>query len=184
MSRIHAVLPLLLLGAALACDPPAPVKGAGIPPEWPRPQYDRVEIRVGGHPVEVEIADTAVKRRYGYMFVATPPSDREGMLFVYPEPAPLTFWMRNTRIPLDLLFIADDGRILNAHRDMEPLDETPARYRALEPCRYALELRGGWLAANDVWLGAKVEIPAAIRERVAEPNDPDLEDIPRVVTAR
>jgi uncharacterized membrane protein (UPF0127 family) len=80
------------------------------------------------------------------------PADH-GMLFVFPAPQPLGFWMRNTYIPLSIAYLDADGRILNIE-DMAPRDESshPSRGLAL----YALEMRKGWFADKGIGVGARV----------------------------
>jgi uncharacterized membrane protein (UPF0127 family) len=118
-------------------------------------------IKVGGHPVDAEVAATPPERQLGLMYRFNLPSDR-GMLFVFPRPEPLSFWMRNTFVPLSIAFIDADGRILNIE-DMAPRDETgvPSRGAAL----YALEMRKGWFADRGVVAGARVTgLPPASRQ--------------------
>jgi len=71
----------------------------------------------------VEIADDNETRAQGLMFVEEM-GTLEGMLFIYDAPRRATFWMRNTLIPLDMLFAGPDGEILSIHADAIPLDET------------------------------------------------------------
>jgi len=71
----------------------------------------------------VDIADDDETRAQGLMFVEDM-GTLEGMLFIYEEPRRATFWMRNTLIPLDMLFTGPNGEILSIHPDAIPLDET------------------------------------------------------------
>lgn len=111
-------------------------------------------IRVADHAVTVEIADTPELRERGLMHRDSLPPEH-GMLFVYPRPRVLSFWMRNTRIPLDIAFLDGDGRILDIQR-MEPftddLHESPA------PALYALEMAAGWFAEHGVEPGDRVRL--------------------------
>jgi uncharacterized protein len=77
----------------------------------------------------------------------------EGMLFVYDEPAPRCFWMRNTYVPLTIAFVADDGRIVNL-ADMQPLND--ASHCSAEPVRFALEMNQGWFAKRGIQPGFKL----------------------------
>lgn len=105
---------------------------------------DRVDIRQDGLRVsiEVEIADTDEERARGLMFVEDM-AQLEGMLFVYQgQPRQRSFWMRNTLIPLDMLFVAADGTVRDIHVNATPLDETPIP-SATDDIFAVLEVNGG-----------------------------------------
>jgi hypothetical protein len=80
--------------------------------------------------------------------------DDAGMLFVYPRPQPLSFWMKNTRLPLSIAFIRADGSIANL-RDMTPFDEKTFHQSDGE-CLYALEVNQGWFARHGIVQGQRV----------------------------
>jgi uncharacterized membrane protein (UPF0127 family) len=109
-------------------------------------------IKVGPHPVAAEVAATPDQRTIGLMYRFSLPADH-GMLFVFPEPQPLSFWMRNTYIPLSIAYIDVEGRILNVVEMAPRSDAThPSRGEAL----YALEMRKGWFADKGVGPGTRV----------------------------
>lgn len=85
-------------------------------------------------------ADTNAKRARGLMFVSTMP-DNAGMLFYYPVKRQMSMWMKNTLIPLDLLFATQDGEIINIIEHAEPL--TLDSRGATAPVQYVLELNAG-----------------------------------------
>jgi hypothetical protein len=85
-----------------------------------------------------------------------------GMLFVFGWERNLSFWMRNTLIPLSIAYIAADGRIVDI-QDMEPLDDEPPPYASAEPAKYALEVNQGFFAERGVEVGDTVEIPEEYR---------------------
>jgi uncharacterized membrane protein (UPF0127 family) len=87
-----------------------------------------------------EIARTAAERETGLMFRESL-ADGEGMLFVFERDEALSFWMKNTLIPLSIAYISYNGRILEIH-DMRPRDLTPVR--SGRSARYALEVPQGW----------------------------------------
>jgi uncharacterized membrane protein (UPF0127 family) len=101
-------------------------------------------------PISAEIAATEKEQAAGLMNRKSLP-DGKGMLFVYTRDELMSFWMKNTLIPLSIAFIAYDGRILEI-RDMKPRDLTPVR--STRHVRYALEVPQGWfdragIAAGD-----------------------------------
>ena len=119
----------------------------------PAPVLPTQAISVDGHTVTVEIADTPELRSRGLMERAGLQPDH-GMLFVYPSARPLSFWMKNTPLPLSIAYIDSQGRIVRL-ADMAPFDETsiPSRY----PAQYALEMEQGWFAKHGVAAGDRVE---------------------------
>jgi uncharacterized membrane protein (UPF0127 family) len=106
------------------------------------------------HRFRVELAQTADQQAKGLMF-RTKLGPDEGMLFPMNPPRPASFWMRNTVIPLDLLFIAPDGKILNIAANANPYDET--KLQSLGPVKAVLELPGGRAAELGIASGDKVE---------------------------
>ncbi len=111
------------------------------------------DIRIGGVTVTVEIADTPELRQRGLMFRDSLPEDY-GMLFVHSDLTVRSFWMRNTEIPLDIAFIDQNGVITNIEQ-MEP--QSDMSYYSQGPVMYALEMRLGWFADNDVEPGERLE---------------------------
>lgn len=92
------------------------------------------------HEFKVEVVDTNESRAKGLMF-REHLDPNEGMLFDFHKVAPVAFWMRNTLIPLDMLFIKADGEIAHIHENAVPHDETavPSRF----PVQFVLEIAGG-----------------------------------------
>ena len=104
----------------------------------------------------VKLAETEAQRRHGLMFMPYLPK-QHGMLFVFETDAPRQFWMKNTQIPLDILFFASDGRLVNVVHSAVPFSLT-ARNSA-GPARYVLELNGGVAAEIDIQLDARLVLP-------------------------
>jgi uncharacterized membrane protein (UPF0127 family) len=113
----------------------------------------------GGKKVEVrvEIADNPFERARGLMYRTALGEDR-GMLFVYPEEQELSFWMKNTLIPLSIAYIDSEGRIVDI-LDMKPLDDKPPHYVSSEPVQYALEVNQGFFEKRGAKVGDRVELP-------------------------
>ena len=97
--------------------------------------------------VTVEVAITPMQHQYGLMFV-TALGDDEGMLFVFKANAMRSFWMKNTLIPLDMLFFDDKGQLVNAIENVPP--QTLESRRSAAPARYVLELKGGSVARHGI----------------------------------
>jgi uncharacterized membrane protein (UPF0127 family) len=107
------------------------------------------------HAFTVEIAETAPARARGLMFRERMAADA-GMLFIFERTQSVAFWMRNTLIPLDMVFITEDLRVLNIRARAVPHDETPVP--SAGPVRYVLEINGGLAAQLGITAGAQVAI--------------------------
>lgn len=105
--------------------------------------------------VAVELARTEAERERGLMFRQKLGAD-EGMLFLFPESADHAFWMKNTPIPLDMIFIAEGGTVVGVVAEAEPFSTAPRSVGA--PSRYVLEVNGGWSAAHGVARGDRVRL--------------------------
>lgn len=110
----------------------------------------------GTHRFNVELADTDQKRAIGLMHRPSMAAD-SGMLFDFKTDGPVTMWMRNTRIPLDMLFITRDGRIANIAERTVPFSETTVPSKG--PVRAVLELNGGTSARLKIRPGDRVDHP-------------------------
>lgn len=82
----------------------------------------RIVTATGQHDFKVEIADTPKERAHGLMHRKSMPQD-QGMLFDFKSEGPVSMWMKNTYIPLDMIFIARDGRVVSVVADTEPFSE-------------------------------------------------------------
>lgn len=109
--------------------------------------------------LRAEIAANDEDRARGLMFRDSLP-EGEGMLFAFESDRRLSFWMKNTRVPLSIAFIVSDGRIVEI-RDMEPL--SLAAVESERSVRYALEVPRGWFSRAGVSVGDTVELPARFR---------------------
>lgn len=121
-----------------------------------------VTMRVGDHPFRVELAVTVEDRARGLMFREDLAPD-QAMLFVFPDSAPRSFWMKDTPLPLSIAFISAAGVILEMY-DMEPLSLDPVRSRF--PARFALEVNQGRFTELGIAPGDRIELeklPPALR---------------------
>ena len=120
---------------------------------------DLVEIRGprGEVRFSIELADTPDERAYGLMNRPSLPSS-SGMLFVYEEPQRVSFWMRNTLIPLDMIFTDARGVITRVHENARPHDETPIDGGA--GVLTVLEINGGLARRLGIAPGSVLRHPA------------------------
>jgi len=119
----------------------------------------------GGAPiaVSVELATTPETRALGLMY-RTELGPNHGMLFLFPDEQPLSFWMRNTKIPLDILYVDDDGRIVNVYESTTPFSEEVLP--SSRPARFVLEVEGGFCERHGVGPGDLVRL-GSLRHRPA-----------------
>ncbi|MGH7230350.1 MAG: DUF192 domain-containing protein [Nitrospiraceae bacterium] len=99
----------------------------------------------GGTVIQAELADTAEKRGRGLMFRESLPKDR-GMLFTFSEPQQWTFWMKNTRIALDIIWMDGKKKIVHVERNVPTCsraDDGCPQYQPNDHAVYVLELAGG-----------------------------------------
>ena len=112
-----------------------------------------VVTATGVHAFKVEVAANEAARETGLMRRRYLPADR-GMLFEFDHEAPVSFWMKHTYIPLDMIFIARNGSVTHIAADAEPLSE--ALVSSGGPCAAVLEVNGGTAARIGVKVGDKV----------------------------
>jgi len=110
-----------------------------------------IELKTGIYRIQAELADTPKSREVGLMNRTSMPTN-SGMLFVFEQKAGHCFWMNNTKIPLSIAFIADDGKIVNID---EMQAETTNNHCPIAPVRYALEM-------NRQWFSERVIVPGAV----------------------
>ena len=120
---------------------------------------ERVTIVASGGDVrvQVEVADDTDEMQKGLMG-RTALAEDAGMLFVYPEERELSFWMKDTLIPLSIAFMDAEGRIVDL-QDMKALDDRPPHYTSAEPARYALEVNEGFFDERGVEVGDRARLP-------------------------
>lgn len=116
-----------------------------------------IETQSGSHTFSVAVADDAAERARGLMFVEAMDEDA-GMLFVYPKPRPVNFWMKNTLIPLDMIFTDQSGTIVSIHENAIPHDET-AIFGG-EAVFSVLEINAGVSKAKSIAIGDVLLHPA------------------------
>jgi len=110
-----------------------------------------IELKTGIYRIQAELADNPKAREVGLMNRTTMPSN-SGMLFIFEQKAGHCFWMNNTKIPLSIAFIADDGKIVNIE---EMQAETTNNHCPKASVRYALEM-------NKQWFSERVIVPGTV----------------------
>lgn len=111
--------------------------------------------------IDVEIADDDASREQGLMYRASM-EERQGMLFVFFEDGMKSFWMKNTVLSLDILFVNAENEIITIHKNTTPFSEQ--EYRSSGPARYVVEVVGGFTDRHAIRVGMKVQwrrVPAS-----------------------
>jgi uncharacterized membrane protein (UPF0127 family) len=119
----------------------------------------RFETSRGPWVVRVEVARSEAEREKGLMFRTALPEDR-GMLFVFDETENHTFWMHNTLIPLDMIFLGDDRSVVGVVANAAPRTDTARTVG--KPSRYVVEVGGGEAAAHGIAAGTRatfIDVP-------------------------
>ena len=120
--------------------------------EQPQLQLPRTPLTIGMFQIDAQVASSPDQHATGLMFRKEMPQT-EGMLFVFQNPNPQCFWMKNTLLPLTAAFIADDGTIVNLE-DMKP--QSLDSHCSKKPVRFVLEMNQGWFTKKGFKAGSKI----------------------------
>jgi uncharacterized membrane protein (UPF0127 family) len=112
-----------------------------------------IELKTSIYRIQAEVASTQQARQIGLMNRTSMPTD-SGMLFIFDQKATHCFWMSNTKIPLAIAFIADDGKIVNIE---EMQAETLNNHCPKAPVRYALEMNRQWFSQRAIGPGSVIQ---------------------------
>lgn len=153
---LPGLLPALLALSASACASSDPTTS------W---------VELSGHRYKVEIADDFSERQRGLMFRDEMAKDH-GMLFIHEEQQPLAYWMKNTRIPLDILYFDNGHKLVAQQRDVPPCtagDRCPAYPSqsadgSIVPARFVLELNAGEAAQLGLKTGEELRFGPGIQD--------------------
>ncbi|MDD2866224.1 MAG: DUF192 domain-containing protein [Candidatus Omnitrophica bacterium] len=108
--------------------------------------------------LRVEVADTDAQRQKGLMYRRSLPKGH-GMLFIFPQEGVWGFWMKNTRIPLDIIWMDSSGRVVGIARNAQPSDlDQPPVLKNDRPAKYVLEANAGFVDRHEIAVGASAEI--------------------------
>lgn len=151
--RLLALAAALVLAAPLAVPVVAGEAAVGVPQTGLKTVPLTIHTATGKHRYTVEVAATPEQQATGMMYRRTMAADH-GMLFPFSSPRLLTFWMENTWLPLDLVFIGADGRVVSVAADAKPMSRD--QITSSGPALTVLELGGGAAARIGVRPGDKV----------------------------
>jgi uncharacterized membrane protein (UPF0127 family) len=137
-----------------------PVPAPGCPADPGHPELPRGKVMFHGatgakKSVDVEIAKTDPDRQRGLMYRTSMP-ENDGMLFIFERQRKLSFWMRNTCIPLDMIFVAEDGTIVKIEENVPTL--TDQTFPSECPAKYVVEMNAGWCRKNGVAAGQRLDV--------------------------
>ncbi|MFA6889235.1 MAG: DUF192 domain-containing protein [Candidatus Woesearchaeota archaeon] len=107
-------------------------------------------------PVTVEYAETLQEHAVGLMF-RTELAENHGMLFIFTDMEQRGFWMKNTKIPLDILFIDYNGTIIDIKENFQPCTTNPCETYFSKPAQYVLEVNAGFVTKNTIKIRDTVE---------------------------
>jgi uncharacterized membrane protein (UPF0127 family) len=131
-----------------------PADTDAVPPVLRHGSIAALEAK-GAPVIDVEIADTPATEQRGLMF-RTKLGAEQGMIFVWPKESIRTFWMHNTCLPLDMLFLALDGTVVGLLEQVPTLNDRPRQVRC--PAAYVLEVNAGWSRRHGVKPGMKLDL--------------------------
>ncbi|QWD53814.1 DUF192 domain-containing protein [Polynucleobacter paneuropaeus] len=112
-----------------------------------------IQMKVGIYSIQAEVADSPDLREVGLMNRTSLPTN-SGMLFIFEQKAGNCFWMKNTKLPLSIAFIADAGKIVNIE---EMQADTTNNHCPKAPIRYALEMNKGWFSERVIVPGNTIQ---------------------------
>lgn len=145
VASVKKALPLLFL----VLLPAFPLRAAPAP----QTNLPKVTLTLGTNTLSAQVASDDASRERGLMS-RTNLAENEAMVFVFPSPRPVAFWMKDTPTPLSIAYVGTSGRIFEIH-ELKPFDETPVP-SASQAVTYAIETPQGWFAKHGVMAGSSV----------------------------
>lgn len=151
-----ALLPLLILLVLPGCgdgDRSYPTRTRTVTPTQTVTFLDTegADLRT----VDVAVADDDDSRGLGLMFVYDLPAD-QGMLFIFEDETPRSFWMANTPIPLDIIYLDASMEIVKIHRSTPPFSQRS--FPSGSPAKYVVEVNGGFTQLHDIQEGMRIRV--------------------------
>ena len=150
--NLNCNIPLCLLAAILllGCQPAS----EALPPASSQSYFP---ISIGERELQLQLALTPEEQQKGLMF-RDHLAEGHGMLFLFEKPAQRSFWMRQTRIPLDIGYFDSEGILIERYK-LFPFDETPVRSKS-SAILIAVETNQGWYERHDIKAGARIDLVA------------------------
>jgi uncharacterized protein len=155
--------------ASLAAEPPTQTEVTKQDPNsaensnriYQLSTLEKTTLRVARRKLECWVMDTVGKQQEGMMWLTEKDvRDEQGMIFVFADAQPQSFWMQNTLIPLDIIYIAEDGKVLNIEHG-KVQDETSLPSEG--PAKYVLELKEGMARRFGIRPGTRLDIPSNLK---------------------
>jgi uncharacterized protein len=161
MKRLHFLAGLAATFAWVLCSAPA-VAGANSDARELDRLFSRSTLQIATpdaklHKIDVWVADNDARRARGLMYVEQL-ADDAGMLFIYPQPQPISMWMKNTHLSLDMLFVSADGRVHSIVENTKPMSLDTISSDGIVLA--VIELKAGSAARLKIRPGARVLHPA------------------------
>ena len=159
-----ALLSLTLISLFAGCDEAVSKEATATIDTW-------LPLRISDKELEIQVPITSTDQRKGLMYRKDLGTD-QGMLFPYKPPQQLSFWMANTKIPLDIGFFDQDGILREIHR-MYPNDLNSTKSSSTD-LNFALEMNQGWFRTNGIKVGDQLDLTLlaeALRKRGEDPAE-------------
>jgi uncharacterized membrane protein (UPF0127 family) len=154
LRSLELLIVALLLGVTSAPAQIGPIEDLSA---FPTATLEITDGKKTKHAFDVWLADTPARQAQGLMFVRSLPPAR-GMLFIHPAPRPISMWMKNTYIPLDMVFIDERGRVQQVIANTKP--HSLDLVRSKDPALAVLEIAGGEAQRLGLKAGQRVHHPA------------------------
>jgi uncharacterized membrane protein (UPF0127 family) len=162
--RFLSIFPVAVFALLTACG-----NHEAKPAAPPKSVDDRFAIGLGAHLVKLQLAILPHEMQQGLMYRKSMGPD-EGMIFLYDRPQQMSFWMRNTELPLDIGYFDSDGKLKEVY-PLYPHDERPVQ--SLGARQFAVEMNQGWFRSHGIKAGDAIDLKAlaeAVRARGLKPE--------------
>ena len=164
--RLILLLPLLIIALTFAaCTPSAPAD------EPASEQTQTLPVEIQGHTYHLELATTNAARQQG-LSDRKSIKDDQGMIFIFPYPQQLNFYMRHCHFPIDIIYLDSAGRVVQTHHMLTEPYDTPEYqlklYPSVYPAQFAIELQGNQLSKLNLKQGDLIKLPLDKLKSIAQ----------------